>query len=113
MESRLKYLPLVITFIYLGYAGTSVLVLLYYPLERQSLLSGVLLAFATPFLIMSRPFHGPLEAMGMMSGEWWRMPTPVGVMLVTTVYGVAIYAVASVFVHFIFDRRNVRRVNHL
>lgn len=45
-----------------------------------------LVLFLAPQLILCRPWAPVLSRLGLMAGEWWRMPSPVGMLVVNSVY---------------------------
>lgn len=45
-----------------------------------------LVIFLAPELIWSRPWAGVLGRLGLMEGEWWRMPSLPGLALVNFIY---------------------------
>jgi ABC-type Fe3+ transport system permease subunit len=42
--------------------------------------------FVAPHLILCRPWATVLSRHGLMEGEWWRAPSPVGMLLVNAMY---------------------------
>jgi hypothetical protein len=45
-----------------------------------------MVVFLAPELIWSRPWFGVLGRLGLMEGEWWRMPSFAGLALVNFIY---------------------------
>jgi hypothetical protein len=60
--------------------------------NRSGLRTGALIEtlytffFLAPQLILCRPWLPVLSRLGLMAGEWWRMPSPLGMLLVNIMY---------------------------
>lgn len=58
------------------------------PKSLETMLSIV----AAPFFVMFVPLYPALESLGLMSGEYFRLPSAIGLVVATATYAVIAYA---------------------
>lgn len=61
--------------------------------------------FLAPQLILTRPWAPVLSRLGLMEGEWWRAPSPVGMFLVNTACAIVLLGLGFA----LQQRRNISK----
>lgn len=56
--------------------------------------------YAIPLMFMFRPLYPLFESMNMLEGEWWKMPTPSGMVIGFVVYGTVLLAIGKLVLLF-------------
>jgi len=74
-----------------------ILTLNFVPSNDVKLVVGV---YALPLMFAFYPIYPALDLLGLLEGEWWAIPTPLGFVVGTVVYGILLFSIGKLILFF-------------
>jgi hypothetical protein len=98
--SKMFRLPYIFSTVFCLYAISAVCLLYMLNFNPPSIVEIAISVYAVPFMFMFQPLYPLFKSMNMLEGEWWTMPTPLGMGIGIVVYGTVLLAIGKLILLF-------------